>query len=96
MEKLEQINLEIQSLKKKLSSKQPSPEELNEVLSSIQQSLSWDVGKPLGSATLILAGLFSTVTDPEGRFAWIHLEMTEQNQLLKGSLHQMMPCLGRI
>ena len=44
------------------TSKQPSLEEFNEVLSSLQQPLSWDVGEPLGSATRILAGLFNTVT----------------------------------
>ena len=47
-----------------MSSEQPSLEEFNEVLGSLQQPLSWDVGEPLGtcSATRILAGLFNTVT----------------------------------
>ena len=45
-----------------MSSKQPSLEELNKVLSSLQQSLSWDVGKLLASAARILADLFNTVT----------------------------------
>ena len=62
MEQLEHINVGIEDFKKKLFSKQPSLEELNEVFSSLQQSLSWDVGKPLGSATRILAGLFNSVT----------------------------------
>ena len=62
VEQLEHINVRIEDFKKKLSSKQPSLEELNEVPSSLQQSLSWDVGKPLGSATRILAGLFNSVT----------------------------------
>ena len=62
VEQLERINLGIEDFKKKLSSKQPSLEELNDVLSSLQQSLSWDVGKPLGSATRTLAGLFNSVT----------------------------------
>ena len=66
-----------------MSSKQPSLEEFNEVLSSLQQPLSWDVGEPLGSATRILAGIL--LPNPVGRFAWIHLEMTEQNRLLKES-----------
>ena len=62
VEQLEHINVGIEDLKQKLSSKQPSLDELNEVLSSFQQSLGWDVGKPLGSATRILAGLFNSIT----------------------------------
>ena len=65
MEQHEQINLASEDLKKKLSSKQPSLEELNDVLSSLQQSPSWDswdVGKPLGSATRI--ELFQKISTP--------------------------------
>ena len=49
-------------MKKKWSSKQSSLKELNDVLSSCQQSLRWDMDKPLGSATRILADLLNTIT----------------------------------